>query len=97
MKKFLILHYGFVTPTDEIGAAWMKWYESISDKIVDPGSPFGYGRALTSDGDVTELKLGPDSLTGYTLINAADWDEAEAIGQSCPTITRMEIYEASSM
>ena len=96
MKKFLLLHYGFVTPTKQIGEAWEQWYESIADRIIDPGSPFGYGRELTHDG-TNELPLSPDSLTGYTIINAADMDEAEAIGQTCPTIKSMSIYEADSM
>ena len=96
MKKFVFLHYGFVTPTSEIGQAWGNWFESIGDKIVDSGNPFGYGREITKDG-TKELPLGLNSITGYTIINAADMDEAEEIAQTCPFITGIRVYEADSM
>ena len=96
MKKFLFLYYGYETPTKEIGAAWGKWFESVGDKFVDSGTPFGYGREVTHDG-TNELPLQPDSLTGYSIINAEDMDEAETIARTCPMITSIKIYEADSM
>ena len=96
MKKFLFLYYGFVTPTEEIGEAWGKWFESVGDKFVDSGTPFGYGREITHDG-TNELPLQADSLTGYSIINAADMNEAEKIAKTCPIITSIRIYEADSM
>ena len=76
MKKFLFLYYGFVTPTAEIGEAWGKWFASVGDKFVDSGNPFGYGREITPTG-TRELTLNKESLTGYSLINAASMDEEE--------------------
>ena len=69
MKKFILLYYGFVTPTKEIGEAWGKWFESVGDKCVDTGSPFGYGREITNTG-TKELTLDRDAITGYSIINA---------------------------
>ena len=46
MKKFVIFHYGFEMPTPEIMEAWSKWFASIGDKMVDPGSPLGPGREI---------------------------------------------------
>ena len=96
MKKYLFLYYGFVTPTKEIGEAWGKWFESVGDRFVDSGSPFGYGREITPDG-TRELPLQPDSLTGYSLINAENMDAAESIAKTCPMITSIKVYEADSM
>ncbi|MCH7573626.1 MAG: hypothetical protein IIA59_00720 [Candidatus Marinimicrobia bacterium] len=96
MKKFLFLYYGFVTPTEEIGAAWGKWFEAVGDKFVDTGNPFGYGREITKSG-TKELTLDLEALTGYSIINAADIDEAEKIAKTCPIITSIRIYEADSM
>ena len=96
MKKFLFLYYGFVTPTREIGEAWEKWFESVGDKFVDSGSAFGYGREITKNG-TNELPLQYDSLTGYSLINAKDMDEAEAIAKTNPMILSVKVYEANSM
>jgi len=96
MKKFIIFHYGFETPTPEIMGAWSKWFESIGERIVDPGSPLGDGKEITKSG-TKELPLGKESLTGYTVIRAESMDEAEKIAKDCPMISSIRIYEAKSM
>lgn len=96
MKKFVIFHYGFETPTPEIMDAWSKWFASIGDKMVDPGSPLGPGREISHSG-TKELPVGKKSLTGYTVINAKSLDEAEKIAKGCPRITSIRVYEAMSM
>lgn len=96
MKKFVIFHYGFEMPTPEIMGAWSKWFESIGERIVDPGSSLGNGREITPSG-TKELPMGLDSLTGYTVINAENIEEAEKIAKGCPMITSVRVYEAMSM
>ena len=96
MKKFVIFHYGYEMPTPEIMDAWSKWFASIGDKIVDPGSPLGPGREITRSG-TKDLPVGLESLTGYTVINAKSLDDAEKIAKGCPMITSVRIYEAMSM
>jgi len=96
MKKFVIFHYGFETPTPQIMDAWNKWFASLGDKIVDPGSPLGPGREISRSG-TKDLPMGLESLTGYTVINADSIDAAEEIAKGCPMITRVSVYEAMSM
>ena len=96
MKKFVIFHYGFEMPTPEIMGDWSKWFASIGEKMVDPGSPLGPGMEITRSG-TTELPLGKDSLTGYTVINAKSLDEAVEIAKGCPMIASVRVYEAKSM
>lgn len=96
MKKFVLLHYGFTQPTQEIMDAWSAWFASIGEKLVDPGNPFGPGLEITDSG-TTELPLGTDSVTGYTIINVADREEAEKIARDCPSISGIRVYEAMSM
>ena len=96
MKKFVIFHYGFETPTQQIMDAWNKWFASIGDKIVDPGSPLGPGREISRSG-TKDLPMGSGSLTGYTVINADSIDAAEQIAKRCPMITSVRVYEAMSM
>lgn len=96
MKKFMLLHYGFVTPTEEIGAAWGKWFAEYGDKFVDSGTPFGAGKEITASGS-KDLPLGLESITGYSIINAEDFSEAEKIAQACPSISGIRVYEAMSM
>ena len=96
MKKYVIFHYGYETPTQQIMDAWNKWFASIGDKIVDPGSPLGPGREISRLG-TKDLPMGSESLTGYTVINADSIDAAEEIAKGCPMITSVRVYEAMSM
>jgi hypothetical protein len=76
--------------------AWGKWFASIGDKMVDPGSPLGPAIEFSHSG-TSELAVGVESLTGYCIINADNLDEAEKIAQSCPIITSVRVYETLSM
>jgi hypothetical protein len=96
VKKFVILHQGYVTPTEEIKKAWMGWFAAIGDSIVDSGNPFSEGRELTSDG-WSDLPLGLDSYTGYTIVEAEDMDAAVKLLDGYPMITGARVYEASAM
>jgi hypothetical protein len=96
MKKFVLLHYGFEAPTPQVMEAWGKWFASIADKMVDSGSPFKGGREIAPTG-TKELPLGMDSITGYTIISAADLDEAEKIAKGSPMIKAIRVYEAMEM
>jgi len=92
MKKFILLTYGFETPTPEIMQAWGDWFSSIQNKIVDSGAPSGGGTEITKSG-TTDLALDLEAFTGYVIVNAADLDEATEIAQTCPIITGIRIYE----
>jgi hypothetical protein len=96
MKKFVVLHYGFETPTKEIEEAWGKWFASIADKMVDSGSPFKQGREISRDG-TKDLPLGMESITGYTIIEAESLDAAAEIVKDCPMIQFIRVYEAMAM
>ena len=96
MKKFVFLYYGFEPPTQEIQEAWSNWFASIGDKMVDSGNPFGSGREITHNG-TKELSLDKAAITGYSIINADNIDEAEKIAKECPIVTSIRVYEAVSM
>ena len=98
MKKFVLLYHGTrdQVPTDESTAAWGEWFASLGDKVVDAGNPFGQGREVSAS-NTTELAPSADGVTGYTLINAQDIDEAEKIALSHPTVPTILVYEAMPM
>lgn len=96
MKKYVVLHYGFETPTKEIEEAWGKWFASIADRMVDSGSPFNEGREVSRAG-TRDLPLGMDSITGYTIISAESLDDAVEVVKDCPMIRFLRVYEAMSM
>jgi len=91
VKKFMILHYGFLTPTLEVMEPWNKWFDSIAERQVEKGG-FRGGRELSHSG-TRDLPFGKDSITGYTIIRAENLDEAEKIARECPIVASTRVYE----
>lgn len=91
MKKFMLLHFGFETPTREIMAAWGEWFESIADRTIDQGG-FSGGREISSTG-TEDLPMGTESITGYNIIEAESLDEAVKIARENPYISSIRVYE----
>jgi hypothetical protein len=91
LKKFVFLTYGFEKPTAEIMNAWGEWFESIKENVVERGH-FPRGREI-SRASVTDLPLGPDSITGLVIVEAASFEDAERMAQSNPYISSIRLYE----
>ena len=62
--------------------------------MVDMGG-FGGGREI-SKGGTRDLPLGPDSITGFTIVSAASLDDAERLAQGNPFISSIRVYEVRS-
>ena len=95
MKTFVLLHYGFETPTQEIMDAWNNWFASLGDKLVENCGPFVTGREIT-DAETRDLSLDREAITGFSVIQAQDLDQATEIAQGCPSITSIRVYEVMS-
>jgi hypothetical protein len=91
LKKFVFLTYGFEPPTPEIMDAWRKWFASISDSVVEMGH-FPRGREISKAG-ISDLPLGPDAITGFLIVEAASFGDAERMAQSNPYISSIRLYE----
>jgi hypothetical protein len=91
MKKFIILHIGFIPPTPEQMDEWNSWFASIADKEVEKGH-LPVGREISESG-TQDLPLSRDSITGYTMINAESLDEATKIAEACPYVDATRVYE----
>ncbi len=96
MKKFLFLYKGYVTPTPEIGKAWMDWFASVGDAMVDSGNAMSAGAEVTPDA-VTPIEIGLESFTGYSIINADSMDDAIALAKTNPMITSVVVYDLLRM
>lgn len=96
MKRFMLLHFGFEPPTPEIMEAWGEWFQSIAGKSVENGGFHGGAREISRSGS-EDLPMGPDSITGYSIINAESLEEAEKIAQENPFIKSIRVYEIIAM
>jgi hypothetical protein len=67
--------------TPESAAAWMSWFDGLGSHVADVGQP---GLQTGAVGN-----CGPDTkLGGYSLITAADVDEALRLAKDCPSLAR---------
>ena len=96
MNKFMFLYKGFVPPTPEIGRSWMEWFSQVGDSMADSGNPMTGGVEVTSD-KVNEIKLGTDSFTGYSIVNAESMEAAVELAKTNPMITSVVVYELARM
>jgi len=75
-------------------AAWGKWFQSIKDNIIEKGH-FPRGREISKAG-TKDLPLGLEAITGYLIVTADSFEEAEKMAQSNPYITSIRVYEVMS-
>jgi hypothetical protein len=94
LMKFMFLTYGFEKPTPEIMRAWGEWFGSIKDRVVEKGH-FPRGREISKDG-AKDLPLGVDSITGFVIIEAPSFEDAEKMAASNPYISSIRLYEMMS-
>ena len=70
------------TPNPESASAWMDWFDSMGDQVVDIGKPVA---ALDTVGDCSSEST---QLGGYSVIRADDLEAAVVIAKGCPVLDR---------
>ncbi len=100
MPDFVIAYHGGTKPeTQEAGAAamerWKVWVADLGDAVVNPGTPLGPSKSVTTDG--VSDGGGPTALTGFSIVTAADMDAALVIANKCPFLEMGTIEVAQIM
>jgi len=103
MTKFIYaFHGGGMPKTPEEGAkmmaAWQAWMGSLGEAMADPGAPVGMSKTVTSGG--VSGDGGSNPLSGYTVVNAANIDEAVEMSKGCPILESggsIEVAECMDM
>jgi hypothetical protein len=102
MAKFVLAYRGGSVPESEADQqatmqAWMGWFGSLGDSVVDGGNPFGASKTRTADGSADGA---PSALTGYSIVEAADLAAATELAGGCPVLEgggSVDVYEAMPM
>jgi hypothetical protein len=95
MSEYLYLYRGGKQPEDpaegqKVMQNWVAWMKSLTDSgnLKDPGQPLeGEGKVVrnasgtVTDGPYAEAK---DLVGGFTLVTAANIDEACRLASGCP-------------
>jgi hypothetical protein len=101
MPAFLITYHGAVEmppsaeAREQMMSAFMAWAGSVGDNMVDPGSPLGPSRVVTSAGDTDGKATG--EVSGYTIIKADSLNDAVSAVRSHPFLSRggtLQVAEA---
>lgn len=103
MPAYLLAYHGGSTPEGEEAQArsldaWNEWMDSIADSLIDGGNPVGESRLLGAGGIVSDAPA--DRVTGYSVIVAADFEEAAQLATGCPVLAEggsVEIAELLDM
>jgi len=70
------------TPSPDSMAAWMAWFDTIGEQLVETGKPV-IDRSSLGNCSSDRTQLG-----GYSLISAEDLEGALAIAKGCPHLNR---------
>lgn len=104
MAKYLfVYHGGKESETEEELAKalddWGNWFGSMGAAVIDGGNPVNGLCTVNPDGSITS-DIGTNPASGYSLIEAADLDDAVAKAKGCPILTgggSIEVAEAIDM
>jgi hypothetical protein len=88
----MLLTYGLANPTPEMMTAWGAWQASLTDRIVEHGGFHRVGREISRSG-TKDLTLDADAITGYCILKAESFEEAEAIARRTPFVAGIRVYE----
>ena len=70
---------GFTPGDPDATSAWTSWFRGISDHVVELGNPVFTRRQIGEAPSDTELG-------GYSLISAANLEEAVGLTEGCPAL-----------
>ncbi len=79
MPTYIIAYHGGKKPESPEAAAngkakWQAWVSGLGDAVVNPGTPLGKSKTVSSTG-VSDCD-GSNSLTGYSIVKADSMDAA---------------------
>src|SRR5262245_17714808 len=103
MAKYVLAYRGGSVPESEadqekVMAAWMGWFGSLGEAVVDGGNPFAASKTRNGTGQVSDGA--PSELTGYSIIEADSLDAAAELAGGCPVLDdggSVDVYEAIPM
>ncbi len=82
MNTYLLVHRHRhdYTGSPEAAATWEAWFGKLGDALADKGNAVLSDRSVAGEAG-TSLPLG-----GYTIVNAADLEEATRLADGCPIV-----------
>ncbi|GMQ82544.1 MAG: hypothetical protein BMS9Abin05_1998 [Rhodothermia bacterium] len=87
MPNYIIAYYGGKKPeSPEEGAKdmekWKAWIGGLGDAVVNPGTPLGKSKIVSSGGVSDDG--GSNPLTGFSMVKADGMEAALEMAKGCP-------------
>jgi hypothetical protein len=104
MAKFVFAYHGGSAPRNpeevkKVMDAWGAWFGSLGSAVIDGGNPVGKSYTVKPDGSLAEGG-GPNPISGYSLIEAKDLQDAHKKAKGCPLLKSggtIEVAQALDM
>jgi len=90
MAKYLFVYHGGSHPETKDAqakamAAWGQWFGSMGKAVINGGNPVRKSWTVKSNGSVAK-DGGANPVSGYSLIEANDYEEAAVKAKGCPLL-----------
>ena len=100
MSDYLFTYHGGKKPeSPEEGAKfmakWKAWVDGLGDASVNPGSPLGKSKTVSSGGVSDDV--GSNPLSGFSIVEAESMDAALEMAKGCPHLEHGTIEVAEMM
>ena len=103
MPNYVLAYHGGKTPeSPEEGAKqmakWNAWVGGLGDAVVNPGTPLGKPKTVSSGGVSDDG--GSNPLLGFSILKADSMDAALEMAKACPTLEiggTIEVAEVMEM
>ena len=100
MPNYIIAYHGGKKPeSPEEGAKhmakWKAWVGGLGDAAVNPGTPLGKSRIVSSAGVSDDG--GPNPMSGFSVVKAESMDAALEMAKRCPVLDIDGTLEVAEM
>ncbi|MBL1214304.1 MAG: hypothetical protein HND52_13175 [Ignavibacteriae bacterium] len=102
MPDYIIAYHGGTKPASPEEVAkqmedWKTWLAGLGDAVVNPGTPLGMSKTITSAG--VKDSDNKNRLTGHSTVKAESLDAAIEMAKTCPflEIGTLEVAEVMKM
>ena len=90
MTKYLFVYHGGKAPTGaaeqkKVMDAWSGWLAKMGTAVTDGGNPVGKSSTVMPDGKLV-TGGGANPAGGYSLIEAANLEDAHKKAKGCPIL-----------
>ena len=99
MSNYIIVYLGGKKPeTPEEGAKqmakWKAWVGGLGDAAVNPGTPLGKSKIVSSGGVSGDSK---NPMSGFSIVKADSMDAALEMAKACPFLEIGGTLEVAEM